>query len=87
MHNNDITTVRKHLLNVLSDVCDSTKPIDKDRVVAVCSVAQAIVDTARVEVEYIKATDYIGTGFLEAVNSTKDIRKLGHTRRLGGNHE
>ncbi len=87
MQSNDISAVRAHLLNALQDVCDTSKTVDKDRVHAICSVAQAIVDTAKVEVEYIKATDYIGTGFLEAVNSTKDIRNLGHTRRLGGNHE
>lgn len=83
MQSNDITTVRMHLLNFLSDVCDNDKPIDKERVIAVCNVAQAIVDTARVEVEYIKATEYIGTGFLESADSEKDIRNHGELRKIG----
>ena len=82
MQSNDITTVRMHLLKFLSDVCDANKPIDKERVIAVCNVAQAIVDTAKVEVDYIRATDYIGTGFLECDESSKDIRNHGELKRI-----
>jgi len=82
MRSNDITTVRMHLLNFLSEVCDANKPIDKERVIAVCNIAQAIVDTAKVEVEYIRATDYIGTGFLECDESLKDARNRGELKKI-----
>lgn len=85
MRSNDITTVRMHLLNLLSDVCDTNKEINKDRVIAVCNVAQAIVDTARVEIDYIRATNYVGTGFLECNESLKDVRNRGELKKIDNN--
>ena len=82
MQSNDISVVRQYLLNALQDVCDTSKTVDKERVNAICDVAQAIVDTAKVEVEYIKATNYIGTGFLETADSSKDVRTK--NKQLGG---
>lgn len=51
-----ITTVRQALLDTLSDLRSTDRPMDLDRAKAVASVASVLIDSARVEVEYLKAT-------------------------------
>lgn len=60
-----IEDVRAHLLGALADLRDKDKPMDPDRARAIAQVAGVIVDTARVEVDFIKATGTAtGTGFI-----------------------
>ena len=51
-----ITDLRTHLMATLASLRDRTNPMEPDRARAVAQVATVLVDTARVEVEYIKAT-------------------------------
>lgn len=70
-----ITQLREHLFGALQDlraIGRDDKPLDLDQVKARVSVASAIkgvadtlVDTAKVEVEYIKATGADRSDFLE----------------------
>ena len=46
--------VRKALMDTLSDLRDKDKPMEVDRARAVAQVAGVLVDSARVEVEFLK---------------------------------
>lgn len=63
---NNITTVRQHLLDTLADLRDREKPMEVERARAVADVARVLVDSAKVEVDFIKATNGNGSEFLES---------------------
>lgn len=58
--------VREQLLATLADLRNREQPMEVDRARAVASVASVLVDTARVEVDYLKATGAHHSDFLEA---------------------
>lgn len=59
-----ISDLRAHLMNTLADLRDRTNPMDVDRARAVAQVASVLVDTAKVEVDFIKATGQDRSQFL-----------------------
>lgn len=61
----NISQVRQHLLDTLADLRSTDKPMDVERARAVAQVAGVLVDTARVEVDYIKATGAEHSEFIE----------------------
>lgn len=61
---NDIQTVRDALFATLRDLSDKNNPMDLDRAKAVNDTAQTLINTAKVEVDYIRATGGKGTGFI-----------------------
>lgn len=62
---NKIEDLRNHLFETLEALKDPDKPMEIDRARAVADVAKVIVDSARVEVDMIKATGAAtGTGFV-----------------------
>lgn len=61
--NNDITALRTHLFAALQGVKDGTLDLDKAR--AINDISKTITDTARVEVEYLRATDGCGSAFIQ----------------------
>lgn len=60
-----ISQLRQHLLDTLSDLRDRKSPMEPDRARAVAQVASVLVDTAKVEVDYLRATGQPKAGFLE----------------------
>lgn len=60
-----ITQVRQSLLDTLADLRNREKPMDIDRAKAVATVASVLVDTARVENEYLKLSGQDRSNFLE----------------------
>lgn len=60
-----ISHLRDHLMQTLSALRDRESPMEPDRARAIAQVAGVLVDTARVEVDYIKATKQDRAGFLE----------------------
>lgn len=71
-----IATVRQHLLDALADLrqigSDTSKPLDLEQVKArvqiagaIKGVADTLVDSARVEVDYLKVTKADRSDFLE----------------------
>lgn len=52
---NDITALREHLFNALQGVKDKTLELDQARVIN--EIGKTLVDTAKVEVEFLKATN------------------------------
>jgi hypothetical protein len=73
-----ITDMREHLMQTLAALRDRENPMDVDRARAVAQVAGVLVDSAKVEVDYIKATGSTGDSlFISPLNSSPD-------RLLGG---
>jgi hypothetical protein len=64
--NNHIDTVRQSLLDTLADLRNREVPMDIERAKAVAQVASVLVDTAKVENEYLKITGQDHSKFLES---------------------
>lgn len=61
-----ITDLRDHLFETIEWLKQDKNPMEIDRAKAIAEVAQIIVNSAKVEVEYIKATDSNkGSGFIK----------------------
>lgn len=79
--NNKMTDLRNHLFATLEALQDKTEPMDIDRAKAIAEVGKVLVDSAKVEVLYLKVMDGDGksTGFIE---STKPLpAPVGVTRQ------
>ncbi len=62
---NKIEDLRNHLFETLEALKDKDNPMDIERAKAVAGVAQTIIDSAKVEVEFLKVTGAVnGTGFI-----------------------
>jgi hypothetical protein len=62
---NNISTVRKHLLDTLADLRNRENPMEVERARAVADVARVLVDSAKVEVDFIKASGATGSDFIQ----------------------
>lgn len=63
-----INTLREHLLATLADLRNRENPMEPDRARALAQVAAVLVDSAKVEVDYLKTTGQDRAGFLEPQN-------------------
>lgn len=62
---NDITELRSHLFDALRGLKDKDAPMDIDRARAVSDVAKTLIESAKVECDYLRITgDTQGTGFI-----------------------
>jgi hypothetical protein len=61
--NNDITTLRQHLFDALQGVKDGSLDLDKAR--AINDLGKTITDTAKVEVDYLRATGGGESAFID----------------------
>ncbi len=50
--------LRDHLFATLESLSDTEKPMEIERAKAICSTAQTIIDSARVEVRYLEVTGW-----------------------------
>jgi hypothetical protein len=53
---NNITELRTHLFETIAALKDKDKPMEIERAKAISDVAQVIINSAKAEVDYIKAT-------------------------------
>jgi hypothetical protein len=62
---NKINDLRNHLFATIESLQDETAPMDLDRAKTIADVAQVIINSAKVEVDFIKVigADH-GTGFI-----------------------
>lgn len=65
MSNPHINQVRQSLLDTLADLRNKETPMDIERAKAVATVASVLVDTAKVENEYLKLSGQDRSNFLE----------------------
>jgi len=67
---NKIEDLRNHLFATLEALSDSEKPMELERARTIAEVSQVIINSAKVEVDYIKATGALkGTGFIPDAGS------------------
>lgn len=85
---NNIESLREHLFDALKGLKDGTVDIEKAK--AMSEIAQTIINSAKVEVDYARHTGASGSGFLEMapVKGPKDGLPAGitgvHVHRLKG---
>lgn len=64
---NKIEDLRNHLFETIEALKDTEKPMDVDRAKAIAEAAQVIVNSAKVEVDFMRAIgSRKGTGFIPA---------------------
>ena len=62
---NKIEDLRNHLFATIEGLLDADNPLDLERARTVSEVAQVLVNSAKVEVDFLRATDSVrGTGFI-----------------------
>lgn len=61
---NKISDLRNHLFETLEALKDQDNPMDLDRARTISDVAQTIINSAKVEVDFMKQTGAIGSGFI-----------------------
>lgn len=67
MGNNKIQDLRQLLFDTVREVRTNEMPLDKAKVI--CDVAQCIINSVKVEVDFIKAVNATeGSGFIELNN-------------------
>lgn len=61
---NKIEDLRNHLFATLEDLRDKEKPMDIVRAQAIANVGAVIVNSARAEMQFMKLTGSMGSGFI-----------------------
>ncbi len=59
---NDVTELRSHLFDALRGLKDKTMDIDHAK--AIADVSQTIINSAKVEVDYLRVAGGTGSGFI-----------------------
>lgn len=78
----DINTLRDMLFDTARALTNKENPIELDRAKAMCDVAQAIINSAKVEVDFMKATGArVASGFIAVEPPKNTGRKPGYTYR------
>ena len=72
-----ITELRAHLMATLADLRDRVNPMEPDRARAVAQVAGVLIESAKVENEYLKLSGQERSDFLET--SGTDSVRIAHT--------
>jgi hypothetical protein len=77
-----IEDLREHLFETLAALRDTDHPMEIDRAKTIADVAQVIVNSAKVECDYIKLTGAVGSGFIPQLSN--DVPKPGQPRLVRG---
>jgi hypothetical protein len=75
MANETITDLRGHLFRTLDQLANTTTPPDLERARAVAEIAQTLINSAKVEVEFLKVTGGEGSGFIPAADHSPGTRR------------
>jgi len=75
MAKNKMSDLRDHLFETLEGLKDKESPMELDRAKAVCQVAQTVINSAKAEVDYLRAAG-------ELLGQTTDIKSdfFGHAQ-------
>lgn len=75
---NQIEDLRNHLFAALEALSDADKPMEIDRARAIADVGKTIIESAKVEVDYLKVTGAIrGSAFMAGIDTAPEARQLG----------
>lgn len=62
---NKIEDLRNHLFETIERLKDDDEPMDLERAKTISGVAQTVINSAKVEVDYLKTTGAVsGSGFI-----------------------
>jgi hypothetical protein len=78
---NRMSDLRNHLFETLEQLKDEEKPMDLQRAKAISEVAQTIINSAKVEVEFAKAIS-ASTGSEFFGSAPDDIRQIGPGKQI-----
>ncbi|WP_175762254.1 hypothetical protein [Burkholderia anthina] len=82
---NNIATVRQHLLDTLADLRNREQPMEVERARAVADVARVLIDSAKVEVDFLRVSETTGSDFLQPEGGSLPPGITGVTRhRIAG---
>lgn len=73
-----ISQLRTELLATLQDLRNPRNPMEPDRARAVAQVASVMVDTARVEIEYLKVTKQDTSSFIDSLKAPGAMTAIGN---------
>jgi hypothetical protein len=78
MAKNKINDLRDHLFETIEALKDPEKPMQLERARAISEVAQTIINSAKVEVELLKAVSgsRVGTAFFNLPEESRDLKGL-----------
>ena len=79
---NKISDLRDHLFATIESLRDEEDPMDIDRAEAIAGVADVIIRSAKVEVDYLKAVGGKGTNFIPETPSAPPLPPPVSTKRL-----
>lgn len=74
---NKIEDLRNHLFSALEALQDPDAPMDLDRAKTIADVAQVLINSAKVEVDFIRATGGTGSGFIENTGRRPELKAVG----------
>ncbi len=60
-----IKDLREELFKTLRGLTDKSDPMDIERAKAVADIGQTIINTAKVEIDFVRLSGGTGTGFIE----------------------
>lgn len=85
MSQQNITDLRRIMFETLEALKDKDKPLDIERALAIKEVGQVIVNSAKVEIDFLKVTGGNGSGFIAdntpgrpALTGTDYTERTGH---------
>lgn len=74
---NKISDLRDHLFAALEQLNDADNPMPVERAKAIADVAQVLVNSAKVEVDYLRVSGgAMGTGFIPEIEEPPAPRRL-----------
>ena len=79
MTNPHINTLRDELLGTMRDLRNRANPMEPDRARAIAQVAGVLVDSARVEVDYLKATGQDVSNFIDGLKAPDAVAAIANT--------
>lgn len=68
--------LRNHLFAALEGLSDQEKPMDIERAKAICDVAQVVINLAKVETEYARATGAQVNGVISTIPPTAGVKRI-----------
>lgn len=64
MPKNKIQDLRNHLFETLEKLLDEEDPMDEQQALAIAKIGKVIVDSAKVEVQFMNIVGGLGSGFI-----------------------
>jgi hypothetical protein len=78
MAKNKISDLRDHLFETLEALKDPSEPMEIERARAICNVAQTIINSAKVEIDLVKAVSASAPGSAQFFNLPEESRQIPH---------